>query len=277
MKNYLKPLAAGMILLYSTIGNSLYTNTTESSKSGRIFHHLGRFLAQEYNNGKITRILNQVYEHDISSVVEKHKTDFENRNVNNLANVTRSIISQESEGKIRAYSKAKAKSLMQLIDSTARNLDLKKDKYVDEVYDTKKTVDAGLKHLGGFIDRFGSLEYGLLAYNWGPTNVARLLKKVGKDVNFWEIDKKYLPKESYNFVAQVHAWMMLIEHKDMYGIVITPKNIKLIQYKVKKGDTLGSIARKFNLTVDEVFEQSILRSKDRLPIGYELNIPVSES
>jgi len=53
--------------------------------------------------------------------------------------------------------------------------------------------------------------------------------------------------------------------------VITKKKIKAKSYQVKKGDTLYSIARKFNITVDRLKKLNKLKS-NALSIGQELEI-----
>jgi soluble lytic murein transglycosylase-like protein len=65
-----------------------------------------------------------------------------------------------------AESHAGARGLLQLMPATARELRLDGD-------DPATNVLAGARYLAQMIDRFGSLDLALAAYNAGPTAVTR--------------------------------------------------------------------------------------------------------
>jgi soluble lytic murein transglycosylase-like protein len=73
---------------------------------------------------------------------------------------------EESHMNPRAHSGAGATGLLQLMPATARELRLDGD-------DPTANVLAGARYLRQMIDRFGSLELALAAYNAGPTAVER--------------------------------------------------------------------------------------------------------
>ncbi|HOP06915.1 MAG TPA: transglycosylase SLT domain-containing protein [candidate division Zixibacteria bacterium] len=77
------------------------------------------------------------------------------------------VIKAESNGDASAVSKAGAKGLMQLVDSTATDMD------VTEVFDPKENIAGGSRYLKKMIDRFGDTEQALAAYNAGPENVKK--------------------------------------------------------------------------------------------------------
>lgn len=78
-----------------------------------------------------------------------------------------SVIRAESAGDDRAQSPAGAKGLMQLTDSTAREMG------VTKVFDPQQNIGGGTRYLQKMINRFGDLRLGLAAYNAGPANVIR--------------------------------------------------------------------------------------------------------
>jgi LysM repeat protein len=47
-----------------------------------------------------------------------------------------------------------------------------------------------------------------------------------------------------------------------------------VKYRVEAGDNLTKIARKFNTTVDEIFNMNrIIENKNRIQTGWVLNVP----
>jgi Rod binding domain-containing protein len=78
-----------------------------------------------------------------------------------------SIIKAESGGDTTAVSRAGAKGLMQLADTTASDMG------VNNVFDPKENIHGGAKYLRSLLDRFGDLKKALAAYNAGPETVKR--------------------------------------------------------------------------------------------------------
>jgi soluble lytic murein transglycosylase-like protein len=76
------------------------------------------------------------------------------------------IAYEESRMNPRARSRAGARGLLQLMPATARSLRLRGD-------DPASNVLAGALYLRQLLDRFGSVELALAAYNAGPTAVER--------------------------------------------------------------------------------------------------------
>jgi soluble lytic murein transglycosylase-like protein len=77
------------------------------------------------------------------------------------------IISNESGFNPYATSAAGARGLMQLMPQTAASLG------VTDAYDPEQNVRAGARYLRSLLDRFGTLELAVAAYNAGPAAVER--------------------------------------------------------------------------------------------------------
>ena len=81
-------------------------------------------------------------------------------------NVIKSVILTESAAKEKAQSGAKAKGLMQLIDSTANDMGVK------NIWDPQQNIYGGTKYLAEMLRKYnGDLKLALASYNAGPKNV----------------------------------------------------------------------------------------------------------
>ncbi|MDA3859907.1 MAG: transglycosylase SLT domain-containing protein [Melioribacteraceae bacterium] len=83
-------------------------------------------------------------------------------------NLIRSVILTESAANPKAISSANAKGLMQLIDSTAADMNVK------NVWNPEDNIFGGTKYLSKMLKQFdGDLEKSLAGYNAGPGNVQK--------------------------------------------------------------------------------------------------------
>lgn len=81
-------------------------------------------------------------------------------------NLIKSVILTESAANQNAVSSAKAKGLMQLIDSTATEMG------VSNVWDPKENIFGGTKYLAEMLRKYnGDMNLALASYNAGPQNV----------------------------------------------------------------------------------------------------------
>jgi soluble lytic murein transglycosylase-like protein len=77
------------------------------------------------------------------------------------------VIQAESSYKPGTVSSAGAKGLMQLMPENEEQFGVR------NVFDPRENIMAGSKHLREYVDRFGTLEKALAAFNAGPSRVVR--------------------------------------------------------------------------------------------------------
>ena len=105
-----------------------------------------------------------------------------------------SIIYQESKGDPKAKSPVGAQGLMQIMPNTAKQPGYG-IKPLQDAYDPEDNVRFGTEYFYALKNKYGNTRDALIAYNWGPGNTDKWLKR-GADVS-------KLPKETRNYFRQV--------------------------------------------------------------------------
>jgi len=233
----------------------------------------GRFLTKGSNGRSgLNRIFGRL--DDYVSTLEDYVADFEQfgYDYEDLKNLVLGLEFVESEGYARAVNpNSNCTGPYQFEEELATDyFDLEINDYVNETFDPVRTIGPALNHLAYLSKKFGSIDFGLAAYNWGPKNVERLAKKYG---SFWEVPKNKLPPETWRYVAQIYAIVNILDSRNHRGVRIKPEKVNTIKYVVKRGDTLAMIANRFDTSVDEIMYNNILVDKNKLPSGHKLKIP----
>ncbi|AOW18328.1 lytic transglycosylase [Polaribacter vadi] len=123
----------------------------------------------------------------------------------------------ESALKPRAKSWVGAAGLWQFMYGTGKQFDLKVSSYVDERHDPVKATIAACKYLSQLFTIFGDWDLALAAYNSGPGNVSKAIKRSGGFTNYWNI-RPYLPRETAGYVPAFYATMYIFEHANEHNI-----------------------------------------------------------
>tara|TARA_B100000780_G_scaffold277557_1_gene248555 strand:- start:842 stop:2338 length:1497 start_codon:yes stop_codon:yes gene_type:complete len=122
----------------------------------------------------------------------------------------------ESALKPKAKSRVGATGLWQFMYPTGKQYKLKVSSYVDERQDPIKATIAACKYLNDLYRIFGDWDLALAAYNSGPGNVSKAIRRSGGYKNYWNI-RPYLPRETAGYVPAFYATMYLFtyaqEHK----------------------------------------------------------------
>ncbi len=122
-----------------------------------------------------------------------------------------------------AVSKAGATGLWQFIYDTGRLYDLTINSYVDERRDPLKASHAACNYLNDLYTMFGDWMLVIAAYNCGPTNVYKAMRRSGKR-DYWGI-YYYLPRETRGYVPAFIAAMYAMTYYESH--YIQPTNVDL--------------------------------------------------
>lgn len=124
----------------------------------------------------------------------------------------------ESALKPTAKSRVGATGLWQFMYATGRQYKLNVSSYVDERQDPIKATIAACKYLNHLYKIFGDWDLALAAYNSGPGNVTKAIRRSGGYKNYWNI-RPYLPRETAGYVPAFYATMYLFTYAKEHNLL----------------------------------------------------------
>ncbi len=251
----------------------------------------------------------------------------------------------ESGLNLTIRSRAKAIGMWQFMKGTGAMYGLKGNSWYDERRDFEKSTRAAARLLKNLYKIYDDWYLAIAAYNSGGGRINKGIRK-SKSRDFWAM-RKYLPRETRNYVPQYLAVTMIAMKPEVFGFAnvekadtlryeyvsvsdcvdletlaqcadttteflkelnseltqwCTPPNYKdyqlkipvgkkerfiakyseipeekkqqLTLHKVKRGETISSIAKKYGLVSSMIAEVNRISRKKRLSSGMELIIPI---
>lgn len=118
----------------------------------------------------------------------------------------------------RAVSRARAVGLWQFMSATGKYYGVPNNWYIDDRMDIEKSTDAACRYLRDLYNMFHDWELALSAYNTGPGNVKRAIRKSGYKRSFWEIYPK-LHRETRAYVPQYVAIVYTMNYLDQHNFI----------------------------------------------------------
>lgn len=150
----------------------------------------------------------------------------------------------ESALKPRAKSRVGATGLWQFMFATGKQYGLDVSSYVDERSDPIKATTAAAKYLAKLYEIFGDWDLALAAYNSGPGNVNKAIRRSGGYTNYWNI-RPNLPRETAGYVPAFLATMYIFEYAKEHGFVQHKPTFNYVEtdtIHVKKMITLDQVS-----------------------------------
>lgn len=165
----------------------------------------------------------------------------------------------------RAKSRVGATGLWQFMYGTGKEQNLEVNSYVDERSDPIKSTRAACEYLTRLYSIYNDWDLALAAYNSGPGNVNKAIRRSGGYTNYWNI-RNHLPRETAGYVPAFLATMYIFEYAKehgIYGEVVERPYFETDTVHVKSMLTFDQISRFTNVSVEEL---------EVLNPSYKLNI-----
>lgn len=194
----------------------------------------------------LTRImgLSNYYFPMFERVLDKHKLPLE---LKYLAIV-------ESALDPKAKSPAGASGLWQFMYETGKQLGLENNSYVDDRNDPLLSTEAAAEYLSKLHGIFEDWDLALAAYNSGPGNVSKAIRRSGGSKNYWNI-RPFLPRETANYLPAFLATMYIFEYAEEHGIFIDGPSTPIIAtdtIHVKKMISFEHIHKATDIPLNEI-------------------------
>ena len=165
----------------------------------------------------------------------------------------------------RAKSRVGATGLWQFMFGTGKEYNLDVSSYVDERSNPINSTIAAAKYLKRLYGIYNDWDLALAAYNSGPGNVNKAIRRSGGYKNFWNI-RPHLPRETAGYLPAFLATMYLFEYAEEHGLKGQKVNRPYFEtdtVHVKSLITFDQISKMVGISVEDL---------EVLNPSYKLNI-----
>lgn len=160
----------------------------------------------------------------------------------------------ESALKPRAKSRVGATGLWQFMYPTGKMYGLNVTSYVDERSDPIKSTVAASKYLAKLYEIFGDWDLALAAYNSGPGNVSKAIRRSGGYQNYWNL-RPHLPRETAGYLPAFLATMYIFEYAEEHGFKKAVSGYRYMEtdtIHVKQTISLDQVSELLELPIEEL-------------------------
>lgn len=167
----------------------------------------------------------------------------------------------------KARSRAGAMGLWQFMYATGKMYGLHQNSYMDERMDPIKSTEAACQYLSYLHKMYGRWDLALAAYNCGPGNVNRAMRRAGKRGGYWEI-YDFLPRETRGYVPAFIAVAYVMNHYEDHALVpITPQNIyyETDTIHVTSPVSFEYLSTRLNISIEELQYLNPSYTKNYIP------------
>ena len=185
----------------------------------------------------------------------------------------------ESAFNPRARSRVGATGLWQFMFTTGKQFGLDVSSYVDERSDPQMATIAASKYLLSLHKTFKDWDLALAAYNSGPGNVTKAIRRSGGHTNYWNI-RHFLPRETAGYLPAFLATYYIFEYAEEHGFKPLKTPIPYIAtdtVRVKKMISLKQVSEVLKVDIEVLRFLNPSYKLDIIPVikekAYSLRLP----
>lgn len=173
----------------------------------------------------------------------------------------------------RAVSRVGATGLWQFMYATGKRYGLEINSYVDERRDPYASTHAACRFLRDLYNIYGDWTLVIAAYNCGPGNVNKALRRSGGGGTYWDI-YYYLPRETRGYVPAFIAANYAMNYAPLHGITPTlvPVSAPVDTVMVDGKMHLKQVAEVLELPIDLVRDLNPQFKHDLIPAGRPMHL-----
>ncbi|MCX6240055.1 MAG: LysM peptidoglycan-binding domain-containing protein [Bacteroidia bacterium] len=181
----------------------------------------------------------------------------------------------------KIISRAGASGLWQFMLGTAKMYGLEINSYIDERNDPIKSTDAAARYLRDLYSIYGDWHVVIAAYNCGPGNINKAVRRSGGKQNYWEIYSR-LPKETRGYIPIFIAANYVMNYPQEHNLYPVQPTFKMLTDTIILTSYLNfeQIAANLNIPVQEIRQLNPQYKRDIIPAKpdkpYVLKLPIDK-
>jgi membrane-bound lytic murein transglycosylase D len=160
----------------------------------------------------------------------------------------------ESGLRPQVKSKAGALGLWQFMYATGQSYGLIENSYIDQRMDPVAATNAACRFLKKLYGIYGDWNLALAAYNAGPGNVNKAIRRSGNKTSYWEI-RPFLPTETQSYVPNFIAATYMLNYFAEHNIVPAEAKIHYQQIDtmcLSAGIHMNTISKLVEWPIEEI-------------------------
>ena len=237
----------------------------------RIFSFIQYFTVRNRDYTKMVLARKEKYFHLFEETLKKHEIPTEIEYL--------SIVESGLDPKIK--SRVGAMGLWQFMPATGKMYGMYVNSDVDDRMDPELSTEAAAKYLKSLYRMFGDWEVAMAAYNCGPGNVRKAIRRSGGKKTFWGI-YDYLPKETRSYVPQFQAFLYVLNHLEEHNFNLEEPTYPIEYEKIRfeRAFRLDRLADLTALCLDDLEELNPSIKARNIPEtnrNMEVKIPKSKA
>ena len=181
----------------------------------------------------------------------------------------------------KIVSRAGASGLWQFMHGTGKMYGLEINSYIDERNDPIKSTDAAARYLKDLYTIYGDWHVVIAAYNCGPGNINKAVRRSGGKQSYWEIYAK-LPRETRGYIPVFIAANYVMNYAKEHNLFPVQPAFKIITDTLVVNSYLNfeQIAAVLNIPVTEIRQLNPQYKRDIIPAKpdkhYVLKLPIDK-